>query len=48
MLEISQLWKRDRNNRLKQLKHEQEYVPKQNRKTWDVFEHCTGFSIVLH
>ena len=31
----------------KQLKHEQAIVPKQNRKTWAVFEYCTGFFILL-
>ena len=32
----------------KQLKHEQAIVPKQNRKTWAVFEYCTGFFILLY
>ena len=32
----------------KQLKHEQAIVPKQNRKTWAVFEYCTGFFIPLY
>ena len=32
----------------KKPKHMQEFVPTQNKKTWDVFEYCIGFLILLH
>ena len=32
----------------KQLKHEHVFIPKQNRKTWDLFEYCSGFFILLY